>query len=372
MATKAKPKTTPKAIVLLIIASLLFAIVVVEITTRLIPGLTPPGVRAYFGGAEPENWGLMGDPYLGFKYPPDLVDFPAPVVDDKGGTSSYPVSTVSLGYKKIGFRDDGIQNEPFAIVVGDSFTSCFGVRMEQCWVEQLENSIARDFVNLGVTAYGPQQTKRMLTKYGLPLQPKLVLWVFYTNDPDDAWRFDKFGMLDARANNKGESPLNSWFMKNSNMYLLSSFFWYNRHFLYNVINEEEREFSGPNLVWWETATDLDNPDIAEGVQLTQTTILEAKQQTEKNGAQFIVLIMPTREQVYYENPNFQAHLNAFNETFIRFFREHDIITFDLTPGIREQITAEPFLYFKEDIHFNIRGNEIVAELVQEILSENLK
>jgi len=48
------------------------------------------------------------------------------------------MTTDSLGFKDIGFRDDGINGEPFAVVVGDSFTFGLGVNATDTWVEILE------------------------------------------------------------------------------------------------------------------------------------------------------------------------------------------------------------------------------------------
>jgi hypothetical protein len=367
-ANQTKPKATPKSILVLVLVSLTFAIFILEIATQLLPALIPPIIGFYFGDENLEEWGLTGDQELGLKYAPNLVEFPTPFNNDMGQRSSYPVSTTSFSYNGIGFRDDGIDGEPFAVVVGDSFASCAGVKMESCWVELLELETEKDFANLGVITYGPQQTQRMLTTYGLPLNPKLVIWVLFANDPDDAWRFDHFGKVEAREAKVWQNPIQNWLMKNSRTYLVLAFFWYNRHFFYNLATETARDMSvESNLVWWETVTDLTNPDTQESIRLAQQSILEAKQQAELQGAAFVLVIFPTREQIYYANPVFQAQLDAFSQTFVEFGRQHGLSVINLTPGFRNKIDQEPFIYFKYDIHLNERGNEIAAELLKEHL-----
>jgi hypothetical protein len=122
-----------------------------------------------------------------------------------------------------------------------------------------------------------------------------------------------------------------------------------------------------NLVWWETVTDLTNPDTQESIRLAQQSILAARQQAERQGAAFMLVIFPTREQIYYANPAFRAQLDAFSQTFVEFGRQHKLDVVNLTPGFRNRTDQEPFIYFKYDMHLNERGNEIAAELLKEHL-----
>lgn len=369
-AAKSKPQISFKGIVTLMLTSLLFAIIIIETMTFLLPGLVPPTIRIFFRDEGYAQWGLIGDQELGIKYAPNLDNFPTPLHDDLNQKSSYPVSTQSLGYEGIGFRDDGIARETFAIVVGDSFASCAGVMLEECWVERLEASSHQDFANLGVITYGPQQTKGMLIKYGLPLKPKLVVWTFFANDPYDGWHFDYFGAAEAKRGKFWENPVQAWLVEHSNTYMVLTFFWYNRRFFYNLATEADRDISvESNLIWWETVTDMANPDTQESLRLTEATLLEAKEQIKQAGAELMVVIIPTREQLYYEKSVLPARLDAQNEHFMAFFKQHDIAAIDLTAKMSERIATEPFLYFYYDIHLNPRGNEIVAELLQEELKE---
>lgn len=372
--SKSKRKINPKAIGFLMLASLLVAILTIEITVYFVPGLIPNVIKIYFVDEDYERWALTGDKDLGFKYAPDLVDFPLPFKDDEGGKSYYPVSTVSLGYENTGFRDDGIVGDTFAVVVGDSFTSCAVVSMEKCWVEILEQQSGRDFANLGVISYGPQQTQRMLIKYGLSLEPDLILWVFYANDLDDAWRFDQFGKAEAKEGKFWQSPIRSWLVQNSASYEVLAFFWYNRRFFYNLaIRDGETIPLESNLVWWQTVTDPEIPTFMEGFNLTQTAILEARRQTRARlgEAEFVIVIIPTREQIYYTDTILQAQLDALNETVINFAQQHDITVIDLTPAMREAVQDGSFIYFRHDIHLNPKGHEIVAELLERYLAEVL-
>lgn len=367
------PKTSFTSIIILVLVSLCFAIFVIEVATRLMPELLPFNIRIYFIDENYQQWGLTGDPELGFKYAPNLTDFLVPFDDDTGQKSSYPVSTVSLGYVDSGFRDDGLDGEAYAVVVGDSFASCAGVAMESCWVESLEQLTGRDFANLGVISYGAQQNQRMLTKYGLPLKPKLVVWVFFANDPYDTWRFAQFGKAEAKEGRFWENPILRGLMKYSSTFKVLAFFWYNRYFYYNLINRtNETALDESNWIWWQTITSPTDPNAIEGLHLTQQLVLDARQQTlaEFPQAEFVVVIIPTREQVYLTDTALQTQLDALNQNVIDFAQAHNISVIDLSPAMKDAAKKNrSLLYFQHDMHLNPIGNRIVAELLHQRLAE---
>ena len=363
----------------LTLVGILFAVFIIEILTRVAPGLMPSAVKLHFHDDTYVLRGLLADDEIGVKYAPGLVNFSVPIIDDTGKWSSYPLSTVSLGYPGIGFKDDGLQGDPFAIVIGDSFTSCVGVKVEDCWVEVLEHQAGRDFANLGVESYGPQEEQRMLTRYGLPLKPKLVLWVFFANDPDDAWRFNMFGHGGITDGVFWQSPIQTWLAAHSSTFMLSVFFWHNRHFIYNLLtdrqttltNEQQQIFRRSNLIWWKTITDMTSAQTIESVGLVEKALLAAHQQTTAAGAEFVVVIIPTREQVYYVNTTLQAQLDALSKSLVEFCQENNIKAIDLTPSMRVQAQTMPFMYFKQDLHLNPGGNTLVAELLNQELAKFL-
>jgi len=340
----------------------LLPIVMIEIAARLIPNLVPPEIKSSIFQLDPPATALIPDPELGYKYAPNLVNYPAFAT---GSRYTYTISTVSLGYDEIGFRDDGINDEVFGVVIGDSFATCAGVQIEDCWVELLETQWQKDLVNLSVLGYSPQQEARMLRRYGLPLKPKMVLWVFFANDVKDAWRFNQFGSGAARHTNFWQNPVNRWLVQHSAVYATGSFFWYNRFFFYNLARADDKALPrNPNYSWWLANTDLSIPEMVQGLTLTQQTLLTAYQDTTTPQTQFVVVILPFREQVY-ASPPLQTQFDQLNNTLIQFLQQNNIPVLNLTPDLRNR--ANTALYFDEDIHLNIYGNRVVAELLYEKL-----
>jgi lysophospholipase L1-like esterase len=369
-----------KAGINLMLVGVLFAVLIIEIVTRVMPGLIPSAVKLHFYDNTYVFRGLLADDKIGVKYAPGLVNFPAPIIDDTGRWSDYPLSTVALGYPDIGFKDDGIDGPPFAVAIGDSMTSCVGVKVEDCWVEVLERRSGLDFANLGVEGSSAQLEQRMLVRYGLPLRPRLVLWVFFANDLDDAWRFAQFGRGGIRDGQFWQSPVRTWLVENSATYMLLTFFWHNYDFIYNLVTHQRPvlthtatyTYDPTNVIWWETVTNLSNPRIATGFDITKTTLLQARQQTEAAGARFVVVIIPTREQVYYEDDSFKAQLDMLNQHLIDFCQQHKIEIIDLTPAMRQKAQTEPLLYFKSDLHLNPAGSRVVGELLYQQLAAFLR
>jgi lysophospholipase L1-like esterase len=368
--SKNKPKIPLGSATILILLGILFPLLALEAIAYFFPSLIPLELKSVFQNEQDQPLkGLTPDEDLGYKYAPGLVNFSVPFEDDEV-PNTYPVSTVSLGYTDAGFRDDGLQTEPFAVVIGDSYAGCASVEMEACWVELLEKKAGRDLANLSVVGYSPQQEARMLSKYGLPLQPKLVLWIFFANDLNDAWRFDQLGTGATKEGKFWQNPINAWLARNSVVYNIGSFFWYNRYLFYNLAQADQATVPrDSNLVWWLTYTDLNIPEVADGFALTQQAILEARRQTlaQSSQAKFVVIVLPYREQTYAPT-TLQPQLDRLNQALADFCRQHQLACLDLTPTLREKAQDEAdSIYFRKDIHLNARGNELVAELLAEAL-----
>ena len=118
----------------------------------------------------------------------------------------------------------------------------------------------------------------MLAYYGLPLKPKLVLWVFFANDLKDAWRFQQFGSGAMKETPFWQNPIRAWLAQHSAVYITFSFFWYNRDFFYRLSQAEKG--ADPGIAWWLANIDPAVPEVAQGLDLTEATILEASRQAQ--------------------------------------------------------------------------------------------
>ncbi len=368
--TKSNNKSIKSAIALALFSAII-TILVIEVAARLNPGLMEARTLVFPG--EDYHVGTIPDKYLGHTYAPQLVNQPAPFFGDEGDVT-YPLTTNSLGYEQIGFRDDGLDQEVFAVVVGDSFTSCVGVVMSECWVELLEDSFDKDFANLGVIGYGPQQELQMLTQYGLPLEPEVVVWVFFINDIIEAQRVDQFGSGGLKTGKFWESPIRTWLAKNSITYALFTFFIRNRYYLY-YRGYLYNEVNAHDVAWALAGSDLNVAENAAGFQLAKKAMLAAKEITEAESKDttFVVVLLPFKEQLYETEAAYVAVFDNLSTSLTEFGAENNILVFDLTAEMRREAQHQSDLfYFKRDSHFNATGNRIVANLLEQKLEDLLK
>ena len=78
------------------------------------------------------------------------------------------------------------------LVLGDSFTFGLGVADDETWPALVERrlrsmcaSTTLEVVNAGVTAFGTSQQLVLLERDGLALDPDVVVYAFFVNDPED-------------------------------------------------------------------------------------------------------------------------------------------------------------------------------------------
>lgn len=121
-----------------------------------------------------ENAIARFDPELGWSYIPGItrvLDFP---VDRK-----VPVSFNDRGLRVPSPRTRLSSTRPSVLFVGGSFTMGHGLSYEESFVGQLAKMRPDlQMVNLGVQAYGTDQTYLMLKRHGDSFQPKVIVYTF--------------------------------------------------------------------------------------------------------------------------------------------------------------------------------------------------
>ncbi len=354
------------------LVGLFIALLVMEVSLRLFPAQLS---KARLLSAVYCNYRFEPDPFLVRKLKPNL-DF-----NIVGKEFSYPLHTVSLGYEGIGFRDDGINSECFAIALGDSFTEGV-IDSENLWVELLEKKTGLDFVNMGEARYSPIQEVRMLQKYGAPLKPKLVLWAFYQNDFSDSYDTNK-RLREWMEGKPIHSGSENWLIQHS---------WVCRVFNYiRTYRRAKSEERGDNsqlspypykdgrlsLVFYPSFLErnIDRLVMQEGCKLTKESLLEAKAICQNIKATLVVILIPCKEQSYWhivkglikDSENYD--IDQLNTLMNNFCEEQGITCLDLTPIFREHSRKQEQLYYTFDAHWNKEGNHLAAEAILSYLRQ---
>lgn len=365
------------------IALPVIALVGVEIILRTFPMLLPAPIRAAPKASLLDIFQRdplrIADPELVFRFRPGVVITEANEVGEM-----VEFRTVSLGFSDAGFRDDGLNEEKEfrAVVLGDSFAEGAWVNLDDGWVELLEQQSGADFVNLGVGTYGTVQERIILERYGLELEPDLVILAFFSGND-----FGNDGCYESAVNQRIDERLKAFLSRYFYSYEMLKYI-LGRSGTNNPHLPELNESSGGGLAYRNEGLELvfhiehlnsmerDDPPpwIARGAELTPENILRIQEICDQKGIEFVVVICPSKEQVYWDIvKTLLAEPERYdpdwpNSSIESLGMENDIHVLDLTPVFRAHSGNQ--IYFTEDTHWNIEGNRLAAEATYNYMVEN--
>jgi len=328
---------------------------------------------------------VADEPYVGRKLLPGMdVIITQPDYE-------YRVRTIPLGTTGIGVRrEDPLTDHPFAVAVGDSFTFGHGVPVESCWVEQLRGLTGQDVVNLSMPNCGPQQYTRMLSKYGVQLNPRVAFWVVFPNDASDVlvfsqWRQSgvKQGMLTWAHQQEEKEKRHSqppWLRRLAHHLMLARL-----SLLYM-----SRPTAPPAFHKVKTATldfvffDIKEapPEAAEvrdknsgAWELIEAALAGAQDTCVRHGITLIVVYCPDKSHTYwhlarrYRSRPGPVNLGWIEDRLRAYCRQHAVRFADLTPTFQNRGKAGEQLYFRLDGHWNAAGNALAAQVLDAYLRE---
>ncbi|HUP00985.1 MAG TPA: hypothetical protein VM737_05625 [Gemmatimonadota bacterium] len=354
----------------LLAVSVLLALGVAEVVLRAFPDLLPEeaALRIHWHEDQVRQRISAGDPYLGFTFPPFYhgqiaqgdLDFRY-MTDEKGfrNPSPWPAKAEIL-------------------VVGDSWAFGYGVDDDETWVKLANERLPRSrMITLGLIGAAPQQYVRIYERFGIPLEPNLLIYgLFPGNDIQDARLFDNWlaagspGNYDVWRFFRGDLPgLQDDLIRRS--YLVAS--------LRAVRNSLRSSFSGRTvdfpgggrlrLVPSIYAADArsarpGNPDF----ERVLGSVERARNLARERGTEFLVLLFPTKEEVYL--PLLGQPIPHVVTPFVAAFEQRGIPYLDLTPAFQQRARSGDLLFFEIDGHANRRGYRVIADAVVDHLREN--
>jgi hypothetical protein len=306
-------------------------------------------------------------------------------------TVSFHVSTIELWEDGgIGFRTDPVDFAPDAVVVGDSFGFCFTERAD-CWVDRLSAETGKRLVNLSQPVTGTTSHGRILRDFGAPLEPPLVLWQFFGNDFNDDYGLavsrDEVQDVVAESDMAGDDSggLGDWLRHNSAAYAVIETLFTGLYLgtpesealyikplsvTYGPNNEHLLQFGGE---YEQGALDMSLEQNQIGLGLSRQAFEDAQALVEAWDGEIVVIIMPTREEVY-------AHLTApimgqdavdrlvsAREAMLDLCDELSLRCYDPTDAFIALAQQGEALYHSDDMHLNAYGNSILADLLQDWL-----
>lgn len=365
-----------------------------EVSLRLFPTLLPPRLQqvAYtvingtpYAQAWDTAWVRNNDHYYIVKPGLDnALQYGSPSV-------AFHVSTIELwDGGGIGFRNRPVDYFVDAVVVGDSFTFCFTER-EDCWVTHLEQNTGMGIVNLGQPTTGTRSHFLILENFGQPYTPPVVIWQFFGNDFND-----DYGLLRARdeiepledeqpsvdASSDELSGITAWLRTNLVLFALVDVLLSQNTVGEDVQFQERYQVLLPNgqhlgfgQPYEPNAMDMQRPANQAGYDASRQSFQQARDLVDSWGGELVVVLMPTREQVYAEwtSEALRDDLDKIDSArlaMLELCEELELLCYDPLTEMQALAETANLLYYDDDMHLNPEGNRVFANLVGQWLSEN--
>jgi lysophospholipase L1-like esterase len=264
------------------------------------------------------------------------------------------------------------------VVVGDSMAFGYGVGDAQAWPRLVADALPNlKVINLGLIGASPQQYLRLLESFGLPLHPKLVLFMLFSgNDLYDTREFQEW--VDAATNQtyqewevtSGHPPDSGWLQRLLESSRLIAFLRGSlRSLTAGTSTTVDFEDGGhvrlaPGML--RSSIEMAHPGDPV-FERAMTTIERARDLTQQQGGHFLVLLMPSKEEVYLPRtgqpaPPLASSLKAA-------LAKRGIDTLDLTPPLQAHASDPAPLFYEIDGHPNANGYRLIARLVVDHLKE---
>jgi hypothetical protein len=355
----------------LVAGGILFALVLSELVFRAFPDLLPEGARLRIHWAEkrsPEQFAEC--PYIGFT--------PTPEPNGANDRDEKP------GAKRIwGHRN----NEPWPeradiLAIGDSFTYSQTVSIEEAWTSILDRSLpGHRTLTLGLVGGAPQQYLRIYETYGVDLDPRVLLvGLFPANDLYDAARFDRWiknGRRDSYIEFRnphlrpGLRGCCARLARQSRVITL----W--REFMKTI--REGRLFTGKTIDLpsgeslqlvprcLRKAENRARPERPE-IGLVLDTVVETCRLAREHGAEPLVLVFPSKEEVYL--PLLGEEATGLAKAITTELEACGLPYLDLGPAFRERAGEGEALFREVDGHPNAHGYALIAETVLDHIREH--
>ncbi|MBC8500294.1 MAG: hypothetical protein ISS25_02670 [Nanoarchaeota archaeon] len=271
------------------------------------------------------------------------------------------------------------------ILLGDSFMgTIINSSLENTYprlLEKMLNEYNLDYevINLGVSGYGTDQELLMLKKEGLKYNPDIVVLGFYMeNDiPDNSKKIFEVTEGELVENKKIGFKANKLLFK-----ILSSVA--GRSATYNMFTKYGGSMTHILIIsgiyshipyyGWKIFEDLELKYLDDDVEKTKILLKEFQQVCEENNISLYILLIPSILEI---NNDIQTHnftkpkdlnFEQIKNEIITFLEENNIRYIDLYRIFSEEKSR---LYVKNNIHWNIKGQEIAANITFHFLKNSM-
>lgn len=325
----------------------------------------------------------------------------------------FVVTPGSRGHDAWGFKNDAVPTTTDIVALGDSHTyGIYGTHVD--WPHILASTTEHSVQNMGVWGYGPVEYLGLLPK-ALSLHPKVVVVAVYLgNDVFNAYdaAYHRDSWKDLRDPGFSDAtPVTARTFKETHIAFRGLRDFVRAHSaLYKLVGDgtrllrEEVGLASPRTVGtrdWSTGdpdaslifdavpavktkfwsasrikgVDLSRPEIGEGLAVTKRVFLRMRAEAAAGGARLIIVLIPSKEEVYaplvkdagLANADFDASVrneSRIREDLLDFCRTHALSCADGLPELTRRVAQGTALYrYHWDEHPAPSGYEVYADIV---------
>jgi lysophospholipase L1-like esterase len=343
--------------------------------------------------------------------------------------ASAPIHRFAFHTDEEGFRNRTVRDRVDIAALGDSFTDAMTMAAEASWPSRLEHATGRSVQNYGTAGFGPQQELLVLKDFVAAHRPRLVILAYFSgNDMFDAEAFAEFQQSGGTSRRPDQgwrikdvvSRADTWFVVSA---LRAGGRWLGAHQGTSVaaasadaLDEppaisrpsfERGMFSVPvhrrTVQWAFMPPYLNTLNFSEaelraraGWQLTTQTLAEMQRTSHAFGAEFVVMFIPFKSQVYlplldaaFSTRELEAAFAEYLESYGRsvdvarlranrlaqnhlmqaFCGQAGIPLFDATAALAARLAEGENVYFPDESHLNEAGEAALAEALRAFLDD---
>jgi len=369
----------------LILASIITVVILIEVVLRF------THYNIIISKYEEFRYYYKPDINKGYDIDPNVNKFQSNVDDE----IYFPIWSNELGC----FDDPYKGEKEYILLIGDSFVHGHAPFADK-WGSQLEKLLEYRVLKCGVDSYGTKQEflKAKEIIKNIKTSPRLIIVGYSLNDLGDDYLFPNLTVIDGYTVHLNElkdiktgettsrNNLEQKFglfssglvIKIKNLIKRESIV---GRLLINSVKQKIMEPSSDNLFKDVFISFLDFPWIENAWENHLQHIESIKSLAMQNNASLLIIIIPTKEQVYpflFDWKGAGLDPERPNKKLISFFNRTNIRYIDLLPMLKGYANQQPRsflspredLYWRYDGHWSIKGEHLVGLLVAKYILEN--
>ena len=327
-----------------------------------------------------------------------------------------PSPAARSGFDAWGFRNRKVPDSAGIVAIGDSHTYGNTSTMEDSWPYVVGQLTGQRVYNMGMGGYGPNQYFYLLKNKALGLMPRVIICGLYIGDDFenaysityglDYWaslrrmQFQKadFRIWDTPSGMSWDKRIRIWLSRHSVVYQLVF-----HGPLMGLVQGEYQIRNASELYPGEAVTvnipekgileafrpkgllvrlDQKSEYVQEGMRITFELLKEMKEICDRQHIRFVVVVIPTKEQVFseYLEHNHNVGLNNVLDSLIaneraarsrtfQFLADAGIDYVDTLPALKASIGQKLYARTAADMHPNKNGYRVIAQATVKALEE---